>query len=96
MIKYDIENDELVDVLNDSGITGLSFAFLESGLIKVFTLPGFTPEAATEVRSACNDFGYDCKFIEDDIDADGFDLNPVVDIDLISNPAIIPFKINKH
>ncbi len=80
MIKYDIENDEIVDVLNDSGVTGLSFAFQEMGMIKVFTLPGFTPEAATDVRSVCSDFGYDCKFIEDEIDADAFDLNPIIDI----------------
>lgn len=71
LIQYDIEKDELLDVLNDNEIQGLSFAAMhqtidETGNIRtedkvvLFVVHGWNEASHELVKGICRDFGYEC------------------------------------
>lgn len=54
---YDIENDELCDVLNDSPINGLSFASIHQGELDLYVVDGWTENSLKEVKNLSDEFG---------------------------------------
>jgi len=63
-INFNIENDILVDVLNDSNIPGLSHAAEEKGKIAIHIVDSWTLDSAIKVKSICSEFGYECFIVE--------------------------------
>lgn len=60
MIDYDIENDELVDVLNNADILGLCLAVEEyCGFVRLYIVDSYTHESDAVVEGLCSEFGYD-------------------------------------
>lgn len=63
-IDYDLENDDIIDVLNDSNISGLSFASLVHGKVVLYVVDKWCQSSKDLVDEVCNDFGYEC-YVED-------------------------------
>ena len=59
VIDYDLEMDELDDVLNENNIQGLSHASIERGKVMLYVLSDDWTDSSLElVHEVCRDFGY--------------------------------------
>jgi len=54
--SYDVENDDIIDVLNRQGLNGLSHAAMVNNAVTIYITDSWTKDSESRVKEICNDF----------------------------------------